>query len=97
VEGADVRFVRGDVAPVHAEMVDAASGRNVWVVGGGELAGRFHDAGLLDEITVTLAPVTLGSGKPLLPRALTTPPLRLVSTHVYGPFAQLRYEVQRPR
>ena len=34
---------RGDVAPVHAEMVEAAAGKNVWLVGGGDLVGQFHD------------------------------------------------------
>ncbi|HYD54515.1 MAG TPA: dihydrofolate reductase family protein, partial [Gemmatimonadaceae bacterium] len=79
VPGADVRFVRGDVRPVHEAMVAAAGGRNVYVVGGGELAGQFHDAGLLDEILVQVGSVTLGAGKPLFPRRITTPPLRLVS------------------
>ena len=60
IPGTDLRFVSGDVAPVHAEMVAAAAGRNVWLVGGGELVGRFHDAGLLDEVRVSIAPVTLG-------------------------------------
>jgi dihydrofolate reductase len=96
VPGADVRFVRGDVRPVHAEMVAAAAGRNVWLVGGGELVGQFLDHGLLDELIVTVAPVTLGAGAPLLPRAITTPPLRLVSARTFGDtFAQLRYEVPR--
>ena len=49
IEGADLRFVRGDVWPVHAAMQVAAAGRNIWIVGGGELAGQFHDAGLLDD------------------------------------------------
>lgn len=96
--GADVRFVRGDVRPVHARMVAEAGGRNVWLVGGGELVGQFHDHGLVDELIVTVAPVTLGGGAPLLPRAITTPPLRLVAVRTYGDtFAQLRYEVPRVR
>lgn len=95
IEGADIRFVRGDVAPVHRAMMAAAGGRNIWVVGGGDLAGQFHDAGLLDELIVTLASVTLGTGQPLLPRAIVRPPLRLVSARTFGTaFAQLRYEVQ---
>jgi dihydrofolate reductase len=96
--GADVRFVRGDVRPVHRQMVEAAAGKNVWLVGGGELVGQFYDAGLLDELIVTVASVTLGGGgAPLLPRAITTPPLRLVSVTQFGQdFAQLRYEVPRP-
>jgi dihydrofolate reductase len=94
VPGADVRFVRGDVRPVHREMVAAAAGRNVWVVGGGDLAGQFHDAGLLDELFVQIGSVTLGAGKPLLPRRITSPPLRLVSVKAFGTgFAELHYEV----
>jgi dihydrofolate reductase len=93
VPGADIRFVRGDVEPVHQAMLAAAGGKNVWLVGGGDLVGQFHDRGLLDEIIVTVAPVTLGAGKPLLPRAITTPPLQLLDTRVYGPFVQLRYAV----
>ena len=96
VPGADIRFVRGDVRPVHAEMVRAAGGSNVWIVGGGELAGQFYDAGLLDELFVQVGSVTLGAGKPLLPRAIITPPLRLVSVRAVGTgFAELHYEVPR--
>jgi dihydrofolate reductase len=98
VQGADIRFVRGDVRPVHRQMVEAAGGKNVWLVGGGELVGQFYDHGLLDEVIVSIAPVTLGGGAPLLPRAITTPPLRLVSVTTFGDaFAQLRYEVPRTR
>jgi dihydrofolate reductase len=96
VPGADVRFVRGDVRPVHAEMVKAAAGKNVWLVGGGELVGQFHDHGLLDELVVTIGSVTLGAGSPLLPRAITTPPLVLESALAMPPgFVQLRYRVAR--
>ena len=96
VAGADIRFARGDVRPVHAEMIAAAQGRNVWIVGGGGLVGQFHDAGLLDDIIVQVASVTLGAGKPLLPRQITSPPLKLVSVRQVGTgFAELRYEVPR--
>ena len=97
VAGADIRFVRGDVRSVHAEMTEAAKGKNIWIIGGGDLAGQFHDCGLLDEIIVTFASVTLGSGFPLLPRAIVSPPLKLLSAEAWGTsFAQLRYEVQKP-
>lgn len=97
VPGADIRFVKGDVRPVHKEMAAAAGGKNVWLVGGGDLVGQFHDHGLLDELFVQIGSVTLGSGKPLLPRAITSPPLRLVSVRAVGTgFAELHYEVQQP-
>lgn len=95
--GTDLRFVSGDVRPVHAAMRAAAGGKNLWLVGGGDLVGQFHDAGLLDEIIVQVGSVTLGAGKPLLPRLIAFPPLRLLSARAVGPgFAELRYAVQRP-
>ena len=96
VPGADIRFANGDVRPVHAEMREAAGDKNIWIVGGGDLAGQFSDAGLLDEICAQVASVTLGNGKPLFPRALTSPPLRLVSVRQVGTaFAELQYEVPK--
>ena len=96
IPGADLRFARGDVRPVHAAMVEAAAGKTVWISGGGGLAAQFIDAGLLDELFVQVASVTLGAGKPLLPRAITTPPLRLLSVRQVGTaFAELRYAVPR--
>jgi len=94
VDDADVRFVRGDVRPVHEAMQAAAGERNVWLVGGGDLVGQFHDAGLLDEVIVQVGSVTLGKGKPLLPRFIAFPPLQLVSARAIGSgFAELRYTV----
>jgi dihydrofolate reductase len=96
VTGADIRWAQGDVRPVHAEMARAAGGKNIWLVGGGELVGRFYDHGLLDELFVQVGSVTLGAGKPLLPRAITSPPLRLVSARAIGSgFAELQYDVPR--
>ena len=94
VPGADIRFARGDVRPVHADMASAAAGQNVWIVGGGELAGQFYDHGLLDELFVQVGSVTLGAGKPLLPRSIVSPPLRLLSVRAVGTgFAELHYAV----
>jgi dihydrofolate reductase len=96
VPGAHIRFARGDVRPVHREMVSVADGKNVWIVGGGDLVGQFYDQGLLDEIFVQIGSVTLGSGKPLLPRVITKPSLRLMSVRQVGTgFAELHYEVPR--
>lgn len=93
---ADVRFVSGEVRAVHAEMMARSHGKNIWLVGGGELLGQFWDRGLLDELIVQITSVTLGAGKPLLPRPIHNPPLKLVSVQQFGhAFAELRYEVQK--
>jgi dihydrofolate reductase len=68
----DIRMVSGDVRPVYDEMVTTLPGKNVWIVGGGDLAGQFDDAGLLDEVWLGMRPVFLGAGAPLLPRRITT-------------------------
>lgn len=95
VPGADLRFVAGAVEPVHAEMVRAAAGKNVWLVGGGELVGQFADAGLLDEVILGVGSVFLGSGASLLPRRILPPRLRLVAATAQGEdFVTLRYEVR---
>lgn len=89
-DGADIRFVRGDVKPVHAEAAAAAAGKDVWIVGGGDLAGQFADAGLLDEVLVNYAPVTLGAGAPLLPRRIN---LRLREVAQNRAFVMASYDV----
>jgi dihydrofolate reductase len=96
VAGARLSFVGGDVRPVHEEMAAAAAGRNVWIIGGGELAGQFTDHGLLTEILLAVAPVMLGSGAPLLPRHLTAAELSLTDCSQDGTFAFLTYAV-RPK
>jgi dihydrofolate reductase len=95
IPGAPIRLVQGDVAPVHAAMAEAAGARNIWIVGGGELAGQFADRGLLDEIVATVAPVTLGAGAPLLPRRLESSQLELVDVRQAGQLAQLTYALRR--
>ena len=96
IPGANISFIHGDVRPVHTAMRQAAGEKNLWIVGGGDLAGQFHDAGLLDEIIVQIGSVTLGTGRPLFPRRLTQPSLRLASVQQIGTsFAELRYTVMR--
>lgn len=93
VPNAQIEFTSDDIPIVHDRMVSAAGGRNVWIVGGGDLAGQFADAGLLDEVIVYIAPVTLGAGAPLLSRRVE---LRLEELGRNGDFAAARYAVVRP-
>ena len=90
VPNAEITFTRGDLAAAHAELVAAAGGSNVWIVGGGDLAGQFADARLLDEVILYIAPVTLGAGAPLLPRRTE---LRLEETARNGDFVTARFSV----
>jgi dihydrofolate reductase len=93
-EGADIRFVSGEVADAIPAIREAAGDGDIWVVGGGDLAGQFLDAGALDEIALSVAPVALTGGAPLFPRRVESDRLRLVSAEKVGQFARLVYAVR---
>ncbi|RUO61011.1 dihydrofolate reductase family protein [Pseudidiomarina marina] len=96
IDRADIHFSNGDVHRIHREMMSAAKDKNIWIVGGGDLAGQFYDAGLLDEIIVQIGSATLGKGKPLFPRCVLSPTLQLISVRQLGVgMAELRYEVHK--
>ncbi len=92
--GADVRFVRGPVADALPAIRAAAGGRDVWVVGGGDLAGQLLDVGALDEVALTFAPAALTGGAPVLPRRAGADRLSLRSVERFGQFAHLVYDVR---
>jgi dihydrofolate reductase len=92
VPNSGVEFTSADIPTVHEAMAAAAHERNVWIVGGGDLAGQFAEAGLLDEVIVSIAPVTLGGGAPLLPRRIE---LRLDELGRNGDFVSARFSVVR--
>ena len=90
--GAPVRSAAGDVRDIARAARDAAQGGNVWVVGGGNVAAQFQEAGLLDELRITYMPVALGSGRRLLPVAGPTDRFTLAATTAFdGGAFELRY------
>lgn len=94
--GADIRFRSGDIEAVAAELVALAGERSTWIVGGGDIAAQFAAADRLDAMIVTLMPVILGSGVPLLP-VEDLRHLHLVSTAPLGQGAiELSYAVSTP-
>ena len=95
-EGVDVRIGIGDVPELFDEMIAAAGARDLWVVGGGNVASQFADAGLLDELLVTIVPVVLGEGKPLFDRPVLPGPLQLTGARTFDSgMVELRYEIPR--
>jgi dihydrofolate reductase len=93
---ADIRVVSGAVADHLASITETAAGKDVWLMGGGDLVGQFADAGALDEVRVSIAPVTLGAGAPLLPRRLASTRLHLEEIDKLGQFIQARFTVRPP-
>jgi dihydrofolate reductase len=90
-EGQDVRF-NGSFE----EMIASAGDRKLWIVGGGGLASQFAEAGLLDDVWVTVVPVILAAGKPLFERPVPGQPMRLTALLPRpSGMIELRFEVRR--
>jgi dihydrofolate reductase len=88
-----VRFVSGPPAGHRAAIEAAAGDLDVWVLGGGALAADLAEAGMLDDVLLSIAPVTLGAGRPLFPRRFD---LRLTGLGREGPFLTATYDVVGP-
>ena len=85
-----ITAVSGPPAAHRAALEQAADGKDVWIVGGGDLAADFARAGMLDEVFVSIAPVTLGAGKPLLGGRFD---LELLEHGTNGALLEVRYRV----
>lgn len=68
MDGADVRFVQGDVVSQHRELKKLAGEKDIWLMGGGDLVGQFYDHGLVDEMQIQTVAVFLNEGKKLFAR-----------------------------
>jgi dihydrofolate reductase len=91
-----IRVVGDDAEGVVRALRAEEGDREIWLFGGGQLFRSLLSAGLVDRVEVTVCPILLGSGIPLLlPDALRSP-LRLIDTRVYpSGMVTLRYEVLR--
>jgi dihydrofolate reductase len=95
--GADLTFIRGDVTEWIGDITEDAGEKDVWVVGGGSLAGQFVDAGLLDELILFSMPVILGGGRPLFAMRGRAPLVQTSSVDYGGGVRETRYDVvKRP-
>src|ERR1700730_6450973 len=83
------------VTPAWVEALQTRSGKDIWLFGGSELFRSFLDSGHVDSVEVTVIPVLLGSGVPLLPPPYNPTKLRLFSSKIYrSGRVSLAYEVQ---
>jgi dihydrofolate reductase len=97
-EDADVRVVATNVSELNDEMLAAAGDRDLWIVGGGNVASQFADHGLIDQVEVTVVPVVLGTGKPLFDRRPPGGAMQLLGTRAMANgMVELRYAVGAAR
>jgi len=72
----------------------AQKGKNIWMMGGGGLIASFLDAGEIDEFVISVIPVFIGEGIPLIAPRRRTVSLKLLSTKKFSDgVVQLHYGV----
>src|SRR5262249_44835835 len=92
----DVQGGKTGVPELIDEMREAAGKADLWVVGGGNVASQFADAGLLDRVELTVVPVVLASGKPLFDRRVPEGPMQLIEARAFSSgMVGLTYKVGR--
>jgi dihydrofolate reductase len=92
-----VTVVADDAASVVHGLRQEQGDGDIWLYGGGELFGRLLAAGQVDRVEVTVVPVLLGEGVPLVASGIPTTALELIDTHRYpSGMVTLSYAVRRP-
>lgn len=91
-----VDFVGGPIGPF-IDQLRNQPGKDIWLMGGGELIASFLDENVIDAFVITVMPVFIGDGIPLIARRQRHVPLELQSTERFANGAvQLHYRVQHP-
>ena len=90
----NVKFFSGDVVDFTNQLKNK-EGKNIWVMGGGDLLHSFINNKLVDEMIITVSPVLIGKGIPLFKELDFETELTLKSINRFNQFAELRYEVKR--
>ena len=90
-----VEFASGEIGPFVRRLREQ-SGKDIWLMGGGELIASFLDEQAIDEFVISVAPVFIGDGIPLIARRHRDVPLDLHSVERFDDgLVQLHYQIQK--
>ena len=94
---AGVEFVNDDI-PGFVNRLRAEAGKDIWLMGGGGIIASFLDAQAIDEFVISVAPVFIGDGIPLIARRYRHVPLQLLSVERFDDgLVQSRYGIENRR
>ena len=90
-----VEFVSGAIGPFVSRLREQP-GKDIWLMGGGDIIASFLDARAIDEFVISVVPVFIGEGIPLIARRHRHVQLTLLSSQRYDDgLMQLHYGVQK--
>jgi dihydrofolate reductase len=90
-----VEFISEEIGELSARL-QTSKGKDIWLVGGGELIAAFLDAGQIDEFIIHVIPVFIGEGIPLIQPRHRSIPLKLLAAKTYADgVVRLHYAVLR--
>lgn len=90
----DVTFVNGDIVDF-TNNLKKEEGKDIWIVGGGDILHTFIKEKLVDELIVTVAPTIIGEGIPLFKAGDYQLDLSLRGTRTFNQFVELHYTVNK--
>jgi dihydrofolate reductase len=91
---AGVEFVSQSIG-AFAERLRDQPGKNIWLMGGGELIASFLDADAIDEFMITVVPIFIGEGIPLIAPRHRAVPLTLRSVKAFPDgVVQVHYDLR---
>jgi dihydrofolate reductase len=86
-----VHFVAGDVG-AFVQQLKRQPGRDIWLVGGGQIVRECLVADAIDELVISVHPILLGAGLPLFPPGFPRRGLALHSVqHFHSGLVQTTY------
>jgi len=92
-----VRFVTESIG-AFSQRLRKQAGKNIWMMGGGEIIASFLDENAIDEFIITVVPTFIGEGIPLIAPRRREVPLRLVAMQRFPDgVVQVHYEVRRAK
>src|SRR5438105_1776823 len=92
-----VEFVKDAIGPFIRKLREEP-GKDIWLMGGGEIIASFLDEQAIDEFVISVVPVFIGEGIPLIARRPRHVPLELLSIERFEDgLVQLHYRVQNPQ
>jgi len=77
-----------------AQRLRSQPGKDIWMMGGGEIIAAFLDEGEIDEFSIHVIPILIGEGIPLVQPRHRSIPLKLLSTKAFPDgVVHLKYRV----